>query len=281
MTYKNMREFISFLESNNNLTRIGTPVSQDLEIAEITDRVIKSGGPALLFENVVGHETPVLTNLFGTHQRTAWALGVDETAELTDKVRDILGLVKNPPSSMWDKLKTLKDIVGMARTQPKLLKSAPCQEVVLTGNNANLEILPHLKCWPMDGGRYITLPLVISRDPDSNRRNVGTYRMQIYDEKTAGMHWQTHKVGASHYRTGEEKGLNRLEVAVVLGCDPTTMWTGALPIPPDMDELAVSGILRDAPVEMVKCRTINLEVPAHSEFVLEGYVIPGLSLIHI
>ena len=275
MTYKNMREFISFLESNNNLTRIGTPVSQDLEIAEITDRVIKSGGPALLFENVVGHETPVLTNLFGTHQRTAWALGVDETAELTDKVRDILGLVKNPPSSMWDKLKTLKDIVGMARTQPKLLKSAPCQEVVLTGNNANLEILPHLKCWPMDGGRYITLPLVISRDPDSNRRNVGTYRMQIYDEKTAGMHWQTHKVGASHYRTGEEKGLNRLEVAVVLGCDPTTMWTGALPIPPDMDELAVSGILRDAPVEMVKCRTINLEVPAHSEFVLEGYVIPG------
>ena len=275
MSYKNIREFITFLETKNDLLRIKVPVSQHLEIAEITDRVIKSGGPALLFENVVGFSAPVLTNLFGTHQRTAWALGVEQTDELTDKVREILGLVKNPPTSMWEKLKTLKDIVGMARTQPKLIKTAPCQQIILTGDDANLETLPHLQCWPMDGGRYITLPLVISRDPDSNRRNVGTYRMQIYDEKTAGMHWQTHKVGASHYRTGKEKGLERLEVAVVLGGDPTTIWTGALPIPPDMDELAVAGIIRDTPVEMVKCRTIDLEVPAHSEFVLEGYVVPG------
>ena len=169
----------------------------------------------------------------------------------------------------------MKDLIGMARTQPKLVKSGPCQEVILKGDSIDLEALPNLKCWPMDGGRYITLPLVISKDPESGRRNVGIYRMQVYGKDSAGMHWQTHKVGASHYRLGEEKGMNRLEVAVALGGDPATIWSGALPIPPDMDEIAVSGLLRGKPVEMIHCKTVDLEVPANAEYILEGYVVPG------
>jgi 4-hydroxy-3-polyprenylbenzoate decarboxylase len=176
---------------------------------------------------------------------------------------------------MLDKLKALKDMVNLARTQPKRISSAPCQEIVKIGQDADLNYLPHLTCWPMDGGRYITLPLVISKEPSSGKRNVGIYRMQIYDSHTAGMHWQSHKVGASHYRSGEQQKLPKMEVAIALGSDPVTIWTGALPLPPDMDEIAVSGVLRNSSVEMIKCKTVDLEVPAHSEAVLEGYVIPG------
>jgi 4-hydroxy-3-polyprenylbenzoate decarboxylase len=146
---------------------------------------------------------------------------------------------------------------------------------VITGEDVDVNMLPALQCWPMDAGRFITLPLVISRDPETGRRNVGTYRMQIYDGKTTGMHWQTHKVGAHHSRVGEASGLERLDVAVALGGDPTTMWTGSLPLPPDMDEIMVSGVIRDEAVEMVRCKTVDLEVPAHSEIILEGYVTPG------
>ena len=202
-------------------------------------------------------------------------MGVENTDDLTQKVRDILGIVKTPPESMLDKLKALKDMANLARTQPKSISSAPCQEIVKIGQDADLNYLPHLTCWPMDGGRYITLPLVISKDPSSGKRNVGTYRMQIYDSHTAGMHWQSHKVGASHYRSGELLKLPKMEVAIALGSDPVTIWTGALPLPPDMDEIAVSGVLRNSSVEMIKCKTVDLEVPAHSEAVLEGYVVPG------
>ena len=173
------------------------------------------------------------------------------------------------------KLHAMGDLVGLARTQPKTVKSAPCQQVVIEGQDASLDILPAIKCWPMDAGRFITLPLVITRDPATGRRNAGIYRMQIYDAQTAGMHWQTHKVGAHHYREGEARGQQRLEVAVALGGDPTTVWTGALPLPPDMDEIAVSGLIREDAVEMVRCKTVDLEVPAQAEFVLEGYVVPG------
>ena len=275
MSYKDLTEFISFLDSKNQVQYIDAQVSRDLEISEVTDRAVKSGGPVLYFRNVEGFTIPVVTNLFGTHQRMAWALGVENTDDLTQKVRDILGIVKTPPESMLDKLKTLKDMASLARTQPKRISSAPCQEIVKTGQDADLNYLPHLTCWPMDGGRYITLPLVISKDPSSGKRNVGTYRMQIYDSHTAGMHWQSHKVGASHYRSGELQKLAKMEVAIALGSDPVTMWSGALPLPPDMDEIAVSGVLRNSSVEMVKCKTVDLEVPAHSEAVLEGYVIPG------
>ena len=275
MGYRNLREFIKFLESKNEVHYIDAPVSRDLEITEITDKSVKSGGPALYFRNVEGFSIPIVTNIFGTHQRMAWALGVESTDDLTQKVRDILGIVKTPPESLFDKLKTLKDMAGLAKTQPKTVSSGPCQEVVKMGSEADLNFLPHLKCWPDDGGRYITLPLVISRDPATGKRNVGTYRMQVYDSHTAGMHWQSHKVGASHYRSGELQKLEKMEVAVALGADPTTMWTGALPLPPDMDEIAVSGVVSNSAVQMVKCKSIDLEVPANSEMVLEGYVIPG------
>ena len=275
MRFDDLRKFIDFLDSKGELKRISAQVQSELEITEITDRCVKSSGPALYFENVAGFSEPVVTNLFGTHQRMAWALGVDSADELTSQVRDLLGIVQNPPKSVFDKLRTLKEIVDVARTQPKIVKSAPCQEIVYEGKEADLTKLPHLKCWPMDGGRYITLPIVISKDPVSGRRNVGTYRMQIYDEKTAGMHWQTHKVGAAHYRNSENLSNERLEVAIVIGCDPTTMWTGALPLPPDMDELAVSGVIRNSAVKLIKCKTVDIEVPVSGEIVLEGYVVPG------
>ena len=275
MRFKDLREFISFLESKGELRRIKSQVSCELEITEITDRVIKSGGPALLFENVAGYDMPLLINIYGTHQRMAWALGVEHIDELTQRVRKLLGLVQGPPSGLIPKMRTLGDLVGMARTQPKTVRRAPCQDVVLTGDDVDLNMLPALKCWPMDAGRYITLPLVITRDPESGRRNVGIYRMQIYDARTAGMHWQTHKVGASHYRSGEAMKQERLEVAVALGGDPTTIWTGSMPLPPEMDEIGVAGFIRGEAVEMVRCKTIDLEVPAQAEFVLEGYVVPG------
>ncbi|MDA1348608.1 MAG: menaquinone biosynthesis decarboxylase [Chloroflexi bacterium] len=275
MAFKDLRAFIEFLESRGEFKRIQAPVSRNLEITEIADRTVKGGGPALLFENVEGYETPLVINLFGTHQRTAWALGVDDIRELAGRVEELLGLVQNPPTGLGDKLRTLKDLAGIARTQPKTVKRAPCQEVVLEGDDADLNILPVLKCWPMDAGPFITLPLVISSDPETGRRNVGTYRMQVYDSQTTGMHWQTHKVGASHYRASKERGLDRMEVAVALGGDPATMWTGALPLPPDMDEIAAAGFIRNESVEMVRCKTIDLEVPAQAEYILEGYVVPG------
>ena len=275
MNFNDLREFVAFLEDRGELSRITTSVSSELEITEIADRTVKSGGPALLFENVEGYKSPVLLNIFGTHQRVAWALGVDHLDELTQRVRKLLGLLQGPPTGLADKLRTLKDIVGVARTQPTMVRRAPCQEMVLSGEEADLNMLPALKCWPMDAGRYITFPLVITRDPETGRRNVGTYRMQIYDAHTSGMHWQTHKGGAHHYRLGEERKKERLEVAAALGGDPTTMWTGSLPLPPDMDEIAVAGLIRERPVEMVTCKTVDLEVPAQAEFVLEGYVTPG------
>ena len=166
MAFKDLREFVAFLEEKGDLRRITTPVSTELEITEITDRVVKSDGPALLFENVEGHDTPVLINIYGSHRRVAWALGVEHIDELTERVRKLLALAKDgPPSGLINKLRTLGDIVGVARTQPKLVSQAPCQEVVLTGGEVDLGAFPILKCWPLDAGPFITLPLVISKDP--------------------------------------------------------------------------------------------------------------------
>ena len=275
MHFKDLREFIRLLEDRGQLKRISVPVSTELEITEITDRAVKSGGPALFFENVRGHESPVVINLFGTHQRMAWALGVDDIEDLTRRLKKLLDLAQSPPSGVMGKVRALGDILGVARSQPKIVRRAPCQEVTVIGDDVDLGILPTIKCWPEDAGSYITLPLVISRDPESGRRNVGIYRMQVFDRHTTGMHWQTHKGGAQHYRIGESGGVERLEVAVALGGDPTTIWSGSMPLPPDMDEFAVSGLIREAPVELVRCKTVSLEVPAHAEYVLEGYVVPG------
>jgi len=273
--FKDVREFIAFLEGKGELLRIKTPVSCELEITEITDRVVKREGPALLFENVEGYDMPVLINAYGSAQRTAWGLGVEHLDELGDRIRKLLGMVQGPPPGLMDKVRTLIDMVKMAGYQPKTVHIAPCQEVVLTGTDADMNLIPILKCWPMDAGRFITLPLVITRDPETGVRNVGMYRMQVYDGQTAGMHWQTHKVGTHHERVALEQGQKRLEVAVALGGDPTTVWTGSAPLPPGLDELAMAGFLREEGVDVVKCKTVDLEVPANAEIILEGYVVPG------
>ena len=275
MKYRDLREFVAPLEQRGELRRISAPVSADLEITEISDRMVKSGGPALLFENVEGHTAPLLINLFGTHKRVALALGVEDIEELADRVRKLLALSQGPPSGIGGKMRALGELVGLARSQPKTVRRAPCQEVVLTGDDVDIFSMPVIRCWPLDAAPFITLPLVITRDPESGRRNVGMYRMQVYDRQTTGMHWQTHKVAARHDRRAQESGAQRLEVAVAIGADPTTMWTGSMPLPPDMDELAVAGVIRGEPVEVVKCKTVDLEVPAHAEYVLEGYVVPG------
>ncbi len=275
MSFKDLREFMAFLEEKGDLTRVKTQVSSELEITEIAHRVFKSGGPALLFEDVAGYEMPVLINIFGSARRMGWALGVDNLDELGDRFRELLGLVQGPPEGILNKLRTLGQILNLGSFSPRTVRRAPCQEVVLEGEDVDLTQLPILKCWPLDGGRYITLPLVISKDPETGVQNYGTYRLQVYDPRTTGMHWQTHKVGAHHYRVGREQGMARLDVAVALGGDPASIWTGSAPLPPDIDEMTVAGFLRKEAVDLVKAKTCDLLVPAHAEIVLEGYVVPG------
>ena len=270
--FDDLSDFINFLEEKNQLVRISTPVSSELEITEIADRTIKNNGPALLFENVDDKNIPVAINLFGSEERMAFALGVDNLNELPGVVNKLIDLTKNPPKSILDKVKMLNELINISKSSPKLVKKAPCQDVVLTGDKINLFELPILKCWPDDAGKFITLPLVITRNLNTGQRNVGTYRMQIYDKNTTGMHWQTHKVGTAHYRKAEEMAQQKMEVAVAIGGDPLTIWSGSLPLPPDMDELLVAGVLKGSPIELVKCKTVDLEVPANCEFVLEGYI---------
>ena len=275
MKFKDLREFIRFLEDKGELRRITAPVNHELEITEITDRVIKSGGPALLFENVIGFDTPVLVNMYGTQQRTAWAVGVENLDDLAGRVEGLLDMMHDPPQGLMGKLKALGQLVHLASFQPKTVTNAPCQEVVIQGSDVDLYRFPILKCWPLDGGPFITLPLVITKDPETGVQNYGTYRMQVYDKQTTGMHWQTHKVGTHHYRLSHELGLEKLDVSVALGGDPATIWTGSAPLPPEMDEMAVAGFLREEGVELVKSKTNDLLVPAQAEIVLEGYVVPG------
>jgi len=275
MNFKDLREFITFLEQKGELRRIQTPVNCELEIAEITDRVVKRGGPALLFENVTGYNIPVLINMYGSAQRMAWALGVEKLDDLVERIQGLLRLMQGPPEGLMNKLRTLGQLVHMGSFQPKTVRNAPCQEVVLQGEDVDLFKFPILKCWPLDAGRFITLPLVITRDPATGVQNYGMYRLQVFDARTTGMHWQTHKVGTHHYRASQQQGLDRLDVAVALGGDPASIWTGSAPLPPDMDEMAVAGFIREQGVELVKGKTVDLLVPAQAEIVLEGYVIPG------
>ncbi len=275
MRFKDLREYISFLDEKGDLRRITTPVSHELEIIEITDRVIKSGGPALLFENVIGFDTPVLINMYGSQQRMAWALGVDSLDAVVGRVEGMLGLMHGPPQGLINKLRTLGQLVHLGSFQPKTVNNAPCQEVVIEADDVDLYKFPILKSWPLDGGPFVTLPMVITKDPETGVQNYGIYRMQVYDKQSTGMHWQTHKVGTHHYRMSHELGLEKLDVAVALGGDPATIWTGSAPLPPDMDEMALAGFLREEAVELVKAKTNDLLVPAQAEIVLEGYVTPG------
>ncbi|HHW41971.1 MAG TPA: menaquinone biosynthesis decarboxylase [Syntrophomonadaceae bacterium] len=269
MSYRDLREFIGILEKKGLLHRIKTEVDPVLEITEITDRISKQGGPALLFEKVKGSDYPVLINTFGSTERMKLALGVGSLDEIGDRISELLRL-QDLPGSLWDKVKLLPRLAEMSTWAPKTVKKAPCQEVIHQ-NDASLDIFPILKCWPGDGGRYITLPLVFTKDPETGRQNLGMYRLQVFDSRTTGMHWHMHKNGAENYRKHQLMN-KRMEVAVALGGDPATIYAATAPLPHGFDEMFFAGFLRKQAVEMVKCITVDLEVPAHAEIILEGYV---------
>lgn len=273
MAYNDLREFIAALESRGWLKRISQPVDCELEITEITDRVSKMQGDknvALLFENVTGYDVPVLMNAFGSMERMALALGVDKIDDIAQEIRQILKL---PYISLQNKLDLVKIIPTAKRAInfPKYVKNAPCKEVIIK-DQPSLDKFPILKCWPGDAGRFITLPLVFTKNPVNGKRNVGMYRLQVFDQKTTGMHWHIHKNGAENYRAHRELGKDKIEVAVAIGGDPVITYAATAPLPRDIDEMVFAGFLRKKAVEMVKCETIDVEVPAGSEIVLEGYV---------
>jgi len=271
MGYRSLQHFVEVLERHGELVRIREPVSPYLEITEITDRVCKKGGPALLFENVLGHQIPVLMNAFGSLRRICLALEVNDLEEIA---RDILSFLEaEAPDTLIKKLKLLPKLARLANIFPKTVSRAPCQEVIFREEAVDLGTLPVLTCWPLDGGPFITLPLVITHHPETGRRNVGMYRLQVFDRNSTGMHWHRHKGGAHHYRVAEARG-ERLPVAVALGADPATIYAATAPLPEDLDEIIFAGFLRREPVEMVPCVSIPLEVPASSQIVLEGYVEP-------
>ena len=271
MAFRDLPEFAAALEKRGWLQRVKAPVSAHLEIAEITDRVSKQpgGGQALLFENVQSSAFPVLTNIFGSTERMCLALGVKDLDAVGSEIKGLMQL-PGPSGGLWDKLGSgLKLLEVVRNTAPKLVKNAPCQEVV--ENEVDLSKLPVLWTWPQDGGPFITFGLTFTKDPETGTRNVGLYRLHVYDKNTTGMHWHKHKDA----RRQAEKAGGRLEAAVVLGADPVTMYSGSAPLPPIVPELMFAGFLRREPVELVRCKTIDMEVPAHAEFVLEGYVDPA------
>ncbi len=266
MAYDDLREFVKALEKEKELKRIGVEVSPELEITEFADRSVKRGGPALLFEKPKGSNIPVLINAFASMRRMEIALGVASVDEIAARIAEFIEM--RMPEGWIGKLKMLPKLAEMGAFFPKTVSDGPCKEKIRR-DRFSLDYFPILKCWPEDGGRFITLPMVFSKNPDTGKRNCGCYRMQVFDERTTGMHWQTHKQGAEHYRRARG---TRMEVAVAIGADPATMYSAILPLPPDLDEMMIAGFLRSKPVQMVKCETVDLEVPANAEMVLEGYV---------
>ncbi|HWP60529.1 MAG TPA: menaquinone biosynthesis decarboxylase [Candidatus Acidoferrales bacterium] len=269
MAYNNLQEFVQALERIGELKRIQYPVKAELEITEIADRVMKRNGPALLFENVVGKSIPVLINAFGSKTRMALALGVNDIEEIAARIAQLTQM--KPPGSFWDKLRLLPELARLGAIAPKVVPRAECQEVVQS--SPDLSFLPVLTCWPGDGGPFITLPLVVSSDPRTGRRNVGLYRMQVFDRATTAMHWHIHKGGARHFRHRSEANA-RMEVAACLGGDPALIYAATAPLPDQVDELLFAGFLRMKGVELVKAKTIDVEVPASSDIVIEGYIDP-------
>ncbi len=270
MGYRDLRAFLTRLEKEGELKRISAEVDPVLEITEITDRVTKAGGPALLFERPKGSSVPLVINLLGTQRRVNLALDAGDIDEVAARVRSFLDV--QTPQGFLDKVKMLPKLAELGSFFPKTVKSGACKEVIRK-DDFSLSFFPILKCWPQDGGRFITWPMVITKNPETGKRNVGCYRMQVFDERTTGMHWQTQKHGAEHFRSARARnGKGKLEVAVAIGADPATALAGILPVPPDLDEFMFSGFLRRDAVELVACETVDLEVPANAEIVLEGYV---------
>lgn len=262
-----LREWIALLEREGELVRVAAEVDPDLEITEITDRVVKSGGPALLFENVRGSRLPLLINQFGGERRMCLAFGVDRLDELAEKLGEILEL--QPPQGLVDKVRSLGKLKSIADAMPKSVSKAPCQELVLTGDDVDLDLLPIQRCWPLDPAPFITLPAVITRDRETGVRNVGMYRMQKLDRRSTFMHWQLHKDGRADLRAAPD---GRIPVAVAIGLDPVTAYSASAPLPKHIGELMVAGFLKGSAVQLVQCKTVDLQVPANAEIVLEGWV---------
>ncbi len=269
MAYDDLRDFIRALEKNKELKRIPFEVDPKLEITEFADRSVKNGGPALLFEKPKGSKVPLLINGFASMKRMEIALQVGSVDDVAKRIAEYLEM--RMPEGLINKLKMLPKLAEMGAFFPKIVSKGACQEVV-KHDNFSLYDYPVLTCWPGDGGPYITLPMVFTKNPETGKRNCGMYRMQVYDERTTGMHWQTHTPGAEHARRRFAEGQTRMDVSVAIGSDPATMYSAILPLPPDLDEMMIAGFLRGSPVEMVKCQTNDLEVPANAEIVLEGYV---------
>jgi 4-hydroxy-3-polyprenylbenzoate decarboxylase len=301
MAYRDFQHFLEVLEGERELVRIKTPISPHLEITEIADRVMKTNGPALLFENVVGpehrlgtpdslsavmghpsipfrqselkrFESPVAINTMGSRKRMSLALSCQDFEEHAHRIEALLK--PELPKGPVEAIKRLIQIAGELKgAPPKELKTAKCQEVVQLGEDVNLLDLPVLTCWPEDGGPFVTLPLVFTHDPNTSKRNVGMYRVQIYDKNTCGMHWQIHKTGMRQMESAGEQG-KKLEACVVLGGDPACMFGAISPLPPGIDEMMFAGFIRKERVSMVKAKTVDIAVPADAEFVIEGFVDP-------
>jgi 4-hydroxy-3-polyprenylbenzoate decarboxylase len=277
-------EFLSALEAAGELVRVRAPVSVHLEICAIADRVMKSpgGGAALLFEQPILRDGsrspyPVAINLFGSMRRMAMALGVDDLDAIGARITELLEL--KVPEGILGKLALLPRLLEVGKFPPRVRGgSAPCQAVVRRGDEIDLQRLPIITCWPEDGGPYITLPMVISRDPVRGIRNVGMYRVQLLGSRTLAMHWQRHKVGAAHWRMMAERG-ETMPVCIAIGADPASVYAASAPLPPTVDEFLFAGFLRRDPVSLVKAVTCDLEVPADAEMVIEGYIDPREPLV--
>ncbi len=271
-----LQSFVRELEQRGWLRRVGVEVDPALEITEITDRVTKAGGPALLFENVKGSQFPLLINTYGSEDRMCLALGV---SGLDDAAQRVQALIKPQiPTSLMEKLRKLPELAQLGRLPPRVVKRGVCQEVVHK-EDADLFALPALKCWPEDGGRYITLGGVFTKNPETQERNVGMYRVQLFEPKLAAMHWHPHHDGARHWRMYRERG-ERMPVAIALGGPAVLPYAATCPLPPGIDECLFAGFLQGAPLELVPGVTQpTIEVPAAAEFVIEGYIDPQESLI--
>jgi 4-hydroxy-3-polyprenylbenzoate decarboxylase len=262
-----LRDWIALLEREGELVRVSAEVDPDLEITEITDRTVAVGGPALLFENVKGSRHPLLINQFGTEKRMCMAFGVESLDDVAAKLESVLEM--QPPQGLVDKVRSLAKLKSIADSMPKDVSKAPCQEVVLTGDDVDLDALPIMRCWPNDPAPFITLPAVITRDPNTGVRNVGMYRMQKIDRRSTFMHWQIHKDGRADLLASPD---GTIPVAVAIGLDPVTAYSASAPLPKHIGELMVAGFLKGSPVELVQCKTVDLQVPANAEIVLEGTV---------
>jgi len=273
--YKNLKDFLDTLDKAGELKHIHDQVSPHLEISKLTDRESKSpdGGKALFFENVKGSLFPVATNIFGSSRRICLALGVDHLDQLGERIKKYIDL--NPPKSLIGALQMLPMAFGFAKFFPRSFKAStpPCQEVVYKDDDVDLSKLPVLHCWPKDAGPFITLPMVFTKSLETGKRNVGMYRMQVFDRNSTGMHWHIHKDG-SHYFNEYRKAGIKMPVAVAIGADPAIIYSATAPMPRGIDEMLLAGFIRKKPVTMAKCLTIDMEVPAEAEFVLEGYVDP-------